>query len=112
MTKEHVIRNKPKFIISLGSKEFEIKNNGIKDFNGKYAYVNINSIEFKKERINWFHLITDLIIEFFTNGYGGIPHKDKNKIVILYNYKTIEMKLIDCDLKNAKNAVKEIKKRI
>lgn len=102
MSKEFVLRKKPKFVIVLNDTEFEINNKGIKEFNGKYKYVNLNAIKFKKERINWLYLILDIFLSFIFKSSASSIIKDKNKISLTYNHKIIEIKRYNTDVKDCK----------
>ncbi len=112
MDKEYLLRKKPKFTISVRPKEFQIHNRGIKKFNGSYKYINLDSIEFKKEKVNWLYTLFSLFLEIVTNSNIIELNKDKNKIILSYNHEIKEIKLFDCNIQIAQNAVNEIENRI
>ena len=114
-----ILRKKPTLEFILNKKYFEIINNQNNTDNGIYFYEWTKSVNFQKEKTNWIFTIFSYIIEFFLAIFifdgaadGGKKYRKKGNLLIYYKDKNIEIKLNDCNLKNAEYLTKELELKL
>ena len=109
-----VLRDSPNLKIVLSENQFEITNEANKSTSGIHFYSLTDSIELKKERTNWLITILSYIVDLLTGSAAssGGRFKEKNRMVLFYKGKRKEISLVNCDIEQAGQLIKNIKSRL
>ena len=106
MLKIFELRNKPELKIILKKDKFEIIDALEINNNGIYSKSEIIKIELNKEKTNWFVTVFGNILEILTGIAFGGKFKNKAKLKLNFENKTIILLLNNNELKEAEKISK------
>ncbi|APQ16585.1 hypothetical protein [Maribacter hydrothermalis] len=99
-----LLRDKPKLEFHLLTEDFKIQDNGDQSVSGTYLYNDLKSIYLIEKKINWFVTAFGFIVSALLESSSEL-YKDKKKLIIVTNNKTIELIQIHCDVQKTNSLI-------
>lgn len=107
-----LLRLRPKLEVILKETDFEVIDSSDPKNEGIYPYNTIESIEFKKERINWVVTVANSIFGVLMDVGTFEKYKDKAYLQVILKDKTLKIWLIKTNMAKAEMLKSELAKKI
>ena len=112
MPETFTLRFKPKLEFSLNEFDFEIIDLSDKQNEGNYAYNHLQSVDYIKEKVNWFVTAGSFIFGLIMESGSSNRYKDRAHLKIVHQKQIIKIKVQNVEMATIDSLISSLNQKI